>query len=77
MSQSRSVGLRDPTRSVNSIYGMKYQIRNKIKFCVAQKFENYFLDAGNSTRRSEVFNVLFNIFYIDQCVFNLLNATYS
>ena len=29
MSQSRSVGLRDPTRSVNSIYGMKYQIRNK------------------------------------------------
>ena len=29
MSQPRSVGLRDPTRSVNSIYGMKYQIRNK------------------------------------------------
>ena len=29
MSQSRDVGLRDPTRSVNSIYGMKYQIRNK------------------------------------------------
>ena len=29
MSQPRSVGLRDPTRSVNSIYGMKCQIRNK------------------------------------------------
>ena len=26
---ARTVGLRDPTRSVNSIYGMKYQIRNE------------------------------------------------
>ena len=29
MSQPRSVGLRDSTRSVNSIYGMKYQIRSR------------------------------------------------
>ena len=78
MSQPRSVGLRDPTRSVNSIYGMKYQIRNKRRsnFAWRKSFKiNYFL-AGNSTRPFEVFNVLFNIFYIDQCVFNLLNATY-
>ena len=44
MSQPRSVGLRDPTRSVNSIYGMKYQIRNKRRsnFANVSKFSTYY-----------------------------------
>ena len=49
--------------------------QTEIKFA-SLRGANYFLP-GDSTRPFEVFNILFNIFYIDQCVFNLLNATYS
>ena len=78
MSQPRSVGLRDLTRSVNSIYGIKYQIRNKRRSNFAWR-KGFKIIFSLATLRDvfEVFNVLFNIFYIDQCVFNLLNATYS
>ena len=72
MSQPRSVGLRDPTRSVNFIYGMKYQIRNKRRSNFAWRKSFKIIFSLAILRDVSKFSTYYSI-----CVFNLLNATYS